>query len=69
MTDNQTVAGLGCVHAPSLGDTLLYEKGLNATKSTVAIGFLVTPRTELATNLATKRFSPVNAAWGCHACR
>ena len=67
MTDNQTVAGLGCVHAPSLGDTLLNEKGLNATKSIVATGFLATPRTDLATKLATKRLSPVNAAWGCHA--
>ena len=68
MTDNQMVAGLGCVHAPSLGDTLLNEKGLNATKSTAATAFWVTPRTELATKLATKRLSPVNAAWGCHAC-
>ena len=64
MTDNQTVAGLGCVHAPSLGDTLLNEQGLNATKSIVDTGFLVTPRTDLA----TKWLSPVNAAWGCHAC-
>ena len=67
MTDNQTVAGLGCVHAPSLGDTLLNEKGLNATKSIVATGFLAIARTYLATKLATKRLSPVNAAWGCHA--
>ena len=68
MTDNQTVAGLGCVHAPSLGDTLLNEKGLNTTKCIVVTGFLATPRPDLATKLATKRFSPVNAAWGCHAC-
>jgi len=68
MTDNQTVAGLGCVHAPSLGDTLLNKKGLNATKSIGTTGFLAIPRTELATKLATKRFPPVNAAWGCHAC-
>ena len=66
MTDNQKVAGLGCVAAPSLGDTLLNQQVLNTSKSIGITSFLVMPSANLATKLATAQSCVVDTAWGCH---
>jgi hypothetical protein len=66
MTDNQKVAGLGCVDAPSLGDTLLKQKVLNTSKSIGITSFLVMPSANLATKLATTQSCDVDTAWRCH---
>ena len=67
MTDNQKVAGLGCVLAPIVGDTLLKQKVLNTSKSIGITSFLVMPLANLATKLATTQSCDVDTAWGCHA--
>ena len=63
MTDNQKVAGLGSVVAPSLGDTLLKQQVLNTSKSIGITRFLVMPIANLATKLATDQLCWVDSAW------